>query len=494
MKNRIILLGLLASLYTWAVPPRVAGIGPDPYAQQVAKTVAAHANKRFNTADTIVSIPRILVIIANYSDWECHFTRQNFDSMFNATQFTLDGATGSIRQYIYDQSNGAYNPQFDVYGPVTLSHNALYYGQGDNDKAGIMVAEACALVDSAVNFSLYDSDNDGNVDLVYVVYAGPPASDGMGWRNISNPDDLVWPHYWNLTDAGCGGLRRTFDHKTINDYEVSGELDGYYSTETQIVMSGIGVACHEFGHALGLPDVYTTNNSSHRTSGMWDIMDYGCYNNDVHTPAGYTAYERFYLGWLTPRVLNETENVTLHALNTSNQALLISASGTHNLVGNNPNPSSFYLLENRQQTGWDEYLPGEGMLVTKIQYDYNKWHNNVVNNSENDMGIDIIEADGLKSNLSTSNWYGKPGDCFPIGATKFTPYSAYPITQITQEGNGDIQFVFMDNTTMGLMDERENDDQDWEYFDLMGRKVKWSNTMHGMYIRVNKQGVQLIER
>ena len=116
---------------------------------------------------------------------------------------------------------------------------------------------------------------------------------------------------------------------------------------------------------LGLPDLYATNNSTHRTMDDWDIMDAGSYNNNGDTPPAYSAYERFFLGWLTPTVLNTPGKYSLKDLKSSNEAYIITATGTSNLVGNNPNPTEFYLLENRQKTGWDKKPAGSGMMITK---------------------------------------------------------------------------------------------------------------------------------
>jgi hypothetical protein len=209
-------------------------------------------------------------------------------------------------------------------------------------------------------------------------------------------------------------------------------------------MCGIGTFTHEFGHILDLPDFYDIYNSGHVALGYWDVMDTGCYLNNGRTPSGYSAYERFFLNWLTPRVINSAENDTLHALNTSNEALLVCQSGIHNLQGNNPNPKLFYLLENRQKTAWDTYLPGHGMLVTRINYDSYKWAMNEVNTNANAMGVDIMRAGGTAgTNLAS--------DPFP-GTRNITSYNIVftdaiikPLTAITEQ-SGVISFKFMGGT------------------------------------------------
>ncbi len=425
--------------------------------------------------------PRVPVLMVNYADMSFRVSKADVDSMFNAEHFTRDGATGSVRKYFYDQSDGQYNPQFDIYGPVTVSHNYAYYG--GTSKGGELVLEACALLDNAIDFSLYDLDNDGYVDLTYAVYAGPPGSDAAGISRswISNPSSLIWPHYYVIDGSGTGGYARVFDGKTINAYEVSGELDGFDSNETTTVMAGVGLACHEFGHGMGLPDLYTTNSGSQKTCGMWDVMDYGCYNNNVRTPAGYSAYERWFMGWKNPRLINTAADITLTALNAGGESLLISPTGAHNMNGLNPAPTDFYLLENRQPTGWDAYLPGHDLLITHIRYNDAVWNANQVNNTVEAMGVDIVEADGVKPTTSQSGHYGKPGDTYPTGATSFTECVGYPVTDITV-ANNQVLFRFMGGAA--TMDEvsilpLEGDE---EYFTLTGQPIRPEAAQHGIFI------------
>ena len=164
-------------------------------------------------------------------------------------------------------------------------------------------------------------------------------------------------------------------------------------------------------------------------------MDYGPYNNEGNTPPAYSAYERFFLGWLQPRLITEPENITLEEINSSNTALMITECDSANLIGNDPNPTTFYLLENRQQEGWDEHLPGHGLMLTKIQYNYNRWSQNTVNNSSSKMGVDLVEANGKTSNS------GKATDLFPAGASKYLGITNHAIEGI-EEVDGVIKFKY----------------------------------------------------
>jgi len=455
MRRSLTILLLCSSLSSIAlVPPRDPSKWTEWQAQLIQTEQSSIHAKRLPAATQAVGtrtiIPRILVIMANFPDEHAQLisSKADVDSMFNARNWTKDGATGSIRQYFYDQSMGTYDPQFDVVGPVMLDSSYTFYGKGLNvsQNAGYMVTEACKKVDDEVDFSLYDSDLDGDVDLVYIFYAGfgendPPRLEPELVKNINN---LIWPAYWNVSAAGCGSNQRTFDGKRIQPFEYSNELDGYYSTSQKPVIAGIGVACHEYSHALGLPDLYYTGkgNANHKLLGAWDIMCYGPYNNDMHSPPSYSAYERFFMGWLTPELITEADDMTLEHIATSNQAYLIAEGDQHNLSSTNPNPSIFYLLENRQRKGWDIGVPGDGMMLTRINYLRSLWTGNKVNNDPNNMGVDIIEADGLTPTTDTADGYfGKPGDLFPEGATEYLGITDHAITDITMT-DGVVSFKY----------------------------------------------------
>lgn len=388
--------------------------------------------------------PRGLVILVDFQDTKFKTATDTMANMLSGENYTRSysyrataggklvririTSKGSARQYFYDQSYGQYNPQFDLIGPVTVSQNAEYYGQnsaGSDMRAREMIKEACQLADAAgADFSLYDNDNDGKVDFVYVIYAGFGEADGGGASTI-------WPHQWSLD-----GMRVRCDGKYISRYACGCELN--YASK---VYDGIGTFCHEFSHVLGLPDFYETNDESLglHTLCNWDIMDYGPYNNDGNTPPAYSAYERFYMGWLTPRLLTEPEKVTLHDINEgSGESLIITASDKHNLIGWNPNPTTFYLLETRKKDGWDKYLPGEGMLITKVRYNAYNWQSNKVNNTEGAMGVDILEA---KENTSLKA--GADTDAFPKGANQWTGLENHEITNITRGGvTGMVTFFY----------------------------------------------------
>lgn len=404
------------------------------------KTQIRRVQQSAQTAIPLNIADRGLIILVNFQDvsFKSANTLEAMQEMLSGDNYTYGGATGSALRYFQDQSLGKYNPQFDVVGPVTVSQNMSYYGsndsQGNDRRPENMIIEACNLADSQfdVDFTQYDNNNDGFVDFVYVIYAGYGEAD-------SEQENTIWPHAWTLDDAGktC-----TVDNKKINTYACGSELN--YDGNR----NGIGTFCHEFSHVCGLPDFYeTTYSSLHKTLGDWDILDSGPYNNNGNTPPAYSAYERFFCGWLTPEYIHTESQLSLEELQASNKAYIITTSSEPNLVGNDPNPTTFYLVENRQQTGWDKYIPGHGMLLTKIAYNYTTWTENTVNDVASSMGVDLIEADGKAPKYSRSNpdngYYGKATDAFPAGATSYTKVTNRSITDIT-ETNGVISFKFMD--------------------------------------------------
>ena len=380
---------------------------------------------------------RGLVILVEFKDLSFTKTRQNFDDLLNKDGYNYNGATGSAMNYFKDASNGQYVPSFDVFGPYKLDRNMSYYGQNDASDLDMhpdqMVVDAIAKLaadkTANVNFADYDTDNDGYIDNIFVYYAGYGENEGA-------PANTIWPHAWEVYDEYVTG-QLVYNGKTLKGYACTSELQGINGS----TMCGIGTFCHEFSHVLGLPDWYVTDYSStHKTPGDWDLMDAGAYLNDGNTPPTYSAHERFYLGWLTPEILNVEGEFELEEIQKSNKAYIITSSGTHNLDGGNPNPKTYFLLENRQNTGWDRYLPGHGLMISKTVYDEDDWSNNIPNNSRYSQGYDIIEADGKAPNEN----YGKPGDLFPgtSNVTSYSPYAQYPITNIAEVGDK-ITFSFM---------------------------------------------------
>ena len=410
-------------------------------AKAFARRVPRKVQEAMQTAIPLNLAPRGLVILVEFSDVE--FRSENtlgaFKAMFDSESYSYNGATGSARKYFEDQSFGQYTPVFDIVGPVKMPNNQRYYGENDrygNDShPDDMIITACQMADTAfdVDFSIYDNNHDNVVDFVYVIYAGRGEADGGATYTI-------WPHTSYIFDSY--GRAIYLDGKRLNTYACSNEL---MSSGFGLVRDGIGAFCHEFSHVLGLPDHYATNNSPTKQTGDWDLMCSGSYNNNSNTPPSYTAYERFFVGWSKPIILNEPVTIdSMQPLSTSGEMYIITETGESNLKGNDPNPTQFYMLENRQRIGWDGYIPGDGILITKIDYDYRRWTMNNVNNNSTSLGYDIIEADGKAPVYPNTGYNGKAGDAFPYGKTNsYSPYSQYPITNIRRNSDFTMHFDFM---------------------------------------------------
>ena len=355
----------------------------------------------------LTGTPKSIAILVNFSDksFVTSTPQTAFTNLLNQDGYSANGGTGSANNYFKDNSKGVFSPEFDVVGPYTLPHNMAYYGANDattkNDvNPQQMVVDGCTLAAAAgVDFSKYDVDGDGIVDNVFIYYAGYNEAE-------SGPANSVWPHRWAIypTSMYSNGnytgtvASTTFNGKRVEGYACTSELRG----STGSNMCGIGTFCHEFGHVLGLDDMYNTVDQTKVTLSYWDIMDAGPYLNNGRTPPAYSAYERFYLKWLVPTELKSANNCTLSNLATGNNAFLISQYGNHNLNGSNPSPVEFFLLENRQNTGWDTYLYGHGMLITHIYYNASTWADNTPNNDPTAMGVDIVEADGTAIETAAS--------------------------------------------------------------------------------------------
>lgn len=459
-----------------------------------------HIAPKEEVATPLNIAPRGLIILVNFADLAFTETIEEMDSMHNAKNYTRDyeyvyrgntyqvSSEGSARQYFYDASFGQYDPQFDVIGPVTVSREYAYYGKNNvntqfDQRPWEMVKEACVIADTLldVDFTQYDNDNDEIVDFVYVIYAGYGEADGGGANTI-------WPHSYQLSAAGA---YCRLDGVRIDLYACGNEIDYYTKKHT-----GIGTFCHEFSHVLGLPDLYTTEGQTHKTLGEWSILDYGPYNNDGNTPPAYSAYERFFMGWLTPEVIVDSANIRLEELNSSQRALLISTEDKHNLIGNDPKSTRFYLLENRQQQGWDTYLPGHGLMLTYVQYNATRWQENTVNNTSRSMGVDLIEADGKTPNSSGTGYLGKATDLFPAGATSYTQITDHAIEDI-EEIDGLIYFKYRGGAIETDVENIEMPTSVIAIYNILGQKQSTTDIeslTSGTYIVVTTTGTRKIIR
>ena len=307
--------------------------------------------------------------------------------------------TGSVKRYFSDMSGGKFKPQFDLYGPITMPKNAAYYGEGSSsmERYRELVSEACTMMDDSLDFSKYDADKDGNVDLVYIIYAGYGES-------VSSIDSTLWPK------AFVCGTDIKKDGKYVRLAGISNELNGHpdvhYSSTSGLLINGVGLFCHEFSHCMGLPDFYPTVSPQWTTAngkqdfdaydnqGMeeWDVMDNGIYLYNGYSPTAYTAWEREKMGWLTIETLTREGKVELKSIDQGGKAYRIK--NDKNTSGN-----EYYIVENIQAKGWNYKLPASGMMVSHVEYvpwAFSVFHggDNSVNNIKKHPRMTIVPADG----------------------------------------------------------------------------------------------------
>lgn len=335
----------------------------------------------------------IILVSFNNLDFSVENPQQAFSDLANKEGYTNSyGAKGSVHDYFKDQSRGVFDLTFDVVGPYKAPQNAEYYGEnnsyGSDKNVRQLITWAMREADNDVNYKDYDWDGDGEVDQVFVLYAG------YGEAQYA-PSWTIWPHESQL---GMQSFR--LDGVTLNTYACGQELDGNSGTR----MAGLGTICHEFTHCLGLPDFYDTNRNSGASEGnygmgSWDLMCSGSYNGNSWLPAAYTAYERNFCGWLDYRELKESDAYLI-----SNMKPL-EENGDAYIVYNPGNEKEYYIFEHRNKNvGWDKGLDGQGLLIYHINYSIDRWRNNTVNTTgKGNPCMQVVPADNSFNSYSTSD-------------------------------------------------------------------------------------------
>ena len=323
-----------------------------------------------------------------------------YKNVINGKDFTdeEEGYVGSVRDYFLAQSNGQFELDFDVVGPVTMSKNYGYYGYDNayqkDEKVYEMIKEACDGIQDQVNLKDYDWDGDGEADQVFFLYAGLGQASG-------GSASTIWPHESELRYWPCGVL--SYSTGKINTYACANELQPETQGSSRYISAGIGTICHEFSHCLGFADMYDTTGGGGYGMSVFDVMDQGSYNGNGFVPCNYTAFERIYAGWV--------EAIELDAPATVKDMKSVSDYGRPFIMYNYKNTNEYFLMENRQNTGWDEGLYGSnGLLITHVNYVPSRWANNSVNSSaEKIQCCTVVNADGSRDNTQ----YSLQGDLYP---------------------------------------------------------------------------------
>ena len=450
--------------------------------------------------------PKALVILAEFQDTT--FTIQDTKKVFTNYLMNEDHFTDSrygqnlnykgVRGYFKDCSYGKFTPTFNVVGPVKLPKEQTYYGAGsDNIKA--LIEDACSAVDGMVNFADYDANNDGIVDLVYVIYAGHSANIG------GNKTTDIWPKSGTVT------ISKKLNGKNIRRYGVSNELAGLENkTKDKETINGIGLFCHEFSHTLGLPDIYAYNtdaeNQDNQGMEFWDIMDGGTGIRGGRVPASYLAWEREVMGWMN---IDELKNdITINNLKS------IDNGGKAYKIVNPKNSNEYIVLQSIQKgpwnQGWGDGTYGKGLFAYRISYPSGKVNVfDYPNNVKGKPRVIPIPADGkilAAANAGGSlNTYVQQlnGDLYPYNGInkidKFTMYdgtilkwSIYDIVE--NDAERDVSFKFKNNETTGIQLPSiiERSISDNRIYTLDGRYVGTDASIlpHGIYIQNNKKFVK----
>lgn len=450
--------------------------------------------------------PKALVILAEFQDttFTIQDTKDVFtnylmnEDHFKDKRYNQDQNYKGVRGYFKDCSYGKFTPTFNVVGPVKLPKEQTYYGAGsDNIKA--LIEDACSAVDGMVNFADYDANNDGIVDLVYVIYAGHSANIG------GNKTTDIWPKSGTVT------ISKKLDGKSIRRYGVSNELAGLENkTKDKETINGIGLFCHEFSHTLGLPDIYAYNtdaeNQDNQGMEFWDIMDGGTGIRGGRVPASYLAWEREVMGWMN---IDELKNdITINNLKS------IDNGGNAYKIVNPKNSNEYIVLQSIQKgpwnQGWGDGTYGKGLFAYRISYPSGKVNVfDYPNNVKGKPRVIPIPADGKI--LAAANAGGKlnvytaqlNGDLYPYnGNNKTNNFKMYDGTILNKsifdivenDAARYVSFKFKNNETNGIQAPSiiERSTSDNRIYTLDGRYVGTDASIlpHGIYIQNNKKFVK----
>ena len=428
-------------------------------AQMSAKTSRAAARRkvignkmrprRVGTIDKSVfqGTKKAIVILAQYTDKK--FTADNsldlYKKAINGINYKDGDFRGSVRDYFRAQSNGQFDIDFDVVGVCPLKYPYSHYGKNvgdDEPNTYEMIVEACQWAhNNGTDFSKYDWNGDGKVDQVYVIYAGLGEADG-GTTNT------VWPHMFYLSayeGTEYYGKGLTLDGVTIDTYACGPELQGDGRN------NGVGTFCHEFSHCMGFPDLYDYN-SSWFGMGYFDLMDSGSYNGEGYLPAGYSAAEKSDCGWIELKDMTnitETVNVTDMAPQTQN--------GDAYIIKNKGNENEYFVVEYRAKDGWDAEIPGEGIMITHIDFDQDIWDYNTANTKGQYYKGDKLYTNNhmrwtiKHANNSTNTKYIYQIDAlYPYNSNNKLTRTSKPTSSLYNTNSDGTNFMHVDITNMAV--------------------------------------------
>ena len=370
IKPVVLLLLLCVSLATAAEDFVVSGCRRSPYREELAlrRALGASGAERKPGGDFYHGDRRQLVVLASFADRtflgnEAE-TLEQWDKIFNAVGLDEAPFVGSLHDYFHAQSYGQLNLQFDLHYVQLPDEHAKYGSTIINDENSQFLVKDVVdvLGERDIDWSLYDWNGDGYVNQLLIVFAGK----GSGYGGFGGGFNAIWPHQLWMTQHKDPSTNEMLQPLAVTNADGSTLLVDCYCAVPELRYNGtyssFGIICHEYSHCFGFPDFYS---GATNYVGGWDIMGSGYYNNDGFCPSGYSAHERWLMGWLTPTELTETAAIA--------DMPDLSEQGTAYLIRNEGCNSEYYMVENRQQKGWDAGVPGSGILVYHIDYDANLW-------------------------------------------------------------------------------------------------------------------------
>ena len=436
-----------------------------------------------------------LVVLVSFND----LSFQNDDPLplwnriFNERGFNEPPFRGSVSDYFLDQSYGHFHLTFDLYHVALEESRAKYRSTISQDEnSQYLVQDIVGVLRTKnIDWSQYDWNDDGYVNQLLIIFPG------LGMHN-GGDSNSIWPHQWWLSQhTDSTGLHP--EPLIVGSGDATYQVDCYCCANelmTRETDSSFGIICHEYSHCFGLPDFY--NNSTTYVK-EWDVMDFGNYNGNGYCPPNYSAHERMLMGWLTPTELATPTVVhDMPSTDTLPEAYIIF---------NNANKSEYYIVENRQQTGWDTHLPASGILVFHVVFDEMEWaigHPNSVTNKR----YTIFPANNIALTTATAGWaypyeqndsltnYSSPASTLYYENTDGTNLMSKPLRNLRIE-NGLASFSFMDADSSSYIEELStlkspSGDLEGFLYDLTGRQIVNGKSVNsklsrGIYISNGKK-------
>ena len=364
-----------------------------------------------------------LVVLASFRDQpfeaDATTTLAKWDKIFNAVDYHEGSYVGSVHDYFFAQSYGKFNLIFDLVHVNLPDSLKKYHSTASHDEySQYLVDDIVDILQTLdVDWGQYDWNDDGFVNQLLIVYAGKGQNAGGG-------SNTIWPHQWWLSKhlknpkKESEGYR---DYRTVTTGDKQFIIDCYCCVQEVVNMNStktsFGTICHEYSHCFGFPDFYY--NGGTQTVGEWDLMDYGNYGGKGFRPCGYSAHERWLMGWLTPVELTAATTVSdVPALCDHPQAYIIH---------NDAHPDEYYMIENRQQTEWDASLPGNGIVVFHVDYDASIWPSTIATpNSTTKKRYCVISA----NNSKTTTYASMAGWPYPYQANDSLTNTSVPAAEL----------------------------------------------------------------